>query len=929
MARAGEIVANIVLGGMDAVERSLRDFSDSMNEVADQANQMGDNLRNAGDGIKGFGEALMPISVGLMAMGTAGILASEEIGKGIKTFQTKLGASGDDLAKYQGVMEDVAKTGVGSFTEVADSVVVVANNMKGLSDDELSMITEEAMELAKVMGSDTAEVTKTAGLLMKNFGVEGAEAMDLIAKGYQNGMDYAGDYQDTLSEYSVYFSSMGFEAEDMFNILIEGAEKGAFNIDKVGDAVKEFGIRSKDGSDASADAFTALGMDAKALTKTFSEGGEGAKKAYADVVTALADVDDQTKRNEIGVALFGTQYEDMEADVIASTGAIVDHMQNVEGASAEVAQNNKTLASTMQGAWNEIQLAIKPVGDILKEVIVAVLPVVISMISKLSQVFTGLSPNMQKVVIAFGAFLAVLPMILIAVGGFISMIGTLVIGFGGITTGMAGVATAGTKLITGIKKIASAFRALSMLFMTNPFMLIVTGIVVVAVLIYKYWDEIVAYTKGIWSELSAWFAPYWESFKQLVSGVVDSIIAKWTEFKTGFMTILTSVGSFFSSVWEGMKSVFMTVFDFYVSYITTVFGIITSIIEGAWEVIKTIFMIALGLIVMLLAPLWNTFATGWNFIVEKATIAVNKIKQWISSMVTALMGYWNTFKTGVQAVWNFILSNVITPIVNRVKAIVTTLIAKATEVMNKVKAVFSAVWNYIYSTVVAPVIAKIKSIVNSITAFIQSVLNRVKQLWSAVFSAIKALVTASINVVKSIIQSLVARAQSTGNGVKSAFSGAFDAVRNKVSSAIDAIKSKIEGIWTKAKGVASNIKSAFSNLFSAIKVPSFSMGGWKPADLPSLPKMSVKWHANGGILDSATFIGAGEAGAEAIVPLSSQRKMKPFAMAVGRFMGDGNRGNTSNNFNISELVVREDADIHRIARELYQLQKGRGRSHGV
>ena len=34
-----------------------------------------------------------------------------------------------------------------------------------------------------------------------------------------------------------------------------------------------------------------------------------------------------------------------------------------------------------------------------------------------------------------------------------------------------------------------------------------------------------------------------------------------------------------------------------------------------------------------------------------------------------------------------------------------------------------------------------------------------------------------------------------------------------------------------------------------------------------LPKFSVKWAAEGGLVDGATIIGAGEKGAEAIVPL--------------------------------------------------------------
>lgn len=53
---------------------------------------------------------------------------------------------------------------------------------------------------------------------------------------------------DTINEYSVHFEQAGFSAEEMFNMLQNGTEAGTFSVDKLGDAVKEFGIRMKDGT---------------------------------------------------------------------------------------------------------------------------------------------------------------------------------------------------------------------------------------------------------------------------------------------------------------------------------------------------------------------------------------------------------------------------------------------------------------------------------------------------------------------------------------------------------------------------------------------------------------------------------------------------------------------------------------------------------
>ena len=79
---------------------------------------------------------------------------------------------------------------------------------------------------------------------------------------------------DSINEYSVQFKELGLDAEDMFSIFANGAQNGAFNLDKVGDAVKEFSIRAIDGSDTTKQGFEALGMDAaKHRKKVFEKVG--------------------------------------------------------------------------------------------------------------------------------------------------------------------------------------------------------------------------------------------------------------------------------------------------------------------------------------------------------------------------------------------------------------------------------------------------------------------------------------------------------------------------------------------------------------------------------------------------------------------------------------------------------------------------------
>lgn len=94
----------------------------------------------------------------------------------------------------------------------------------------------------------------------------------------------------------------------------------------------------------------------------------------------------------------------------------------------------------------------------------------------------------------------------------------------------------------------------------------------------------------------------------------------------------------------------------------------------------------------------------------------------------------------------------------------------------------------------------------------------------------------------------------------------FAGVVAKVSSLVSSIKSKFEQVSKAFKGM-------FSGGFKMphIPLPHFAISpkGWKIGDLVKgkIPSLSVNWYANGGIFDSPSLIGVGEAGSEAVVPL--------------------------------------------------------------
>lgn len=178
------------------------------------------------------------------------------------------------------------------------------------------------------------------------------DAFSLIAAGAQNGLDYSGELIDTINEYSSQFSKLGFTADGMFNLLQSGADSTAWNLDKVGDAIKEFSIRAIDGSDTTVSAFEDLGYNAKKIMATFAAGGEGANTAFFEVLNTLMDVDDQVKRDALGVSLFGTMWEDLG----------VEAMQAMADASSAAYDTQGALEQINQVKYNDLDSACRGSG---------------------------------------------------------------------------------------------------------------------------------------------------------------------------------------------------------------------------------------------------------------------------------------------------------------------------------------------------------------------------------------------------------------------------------------------------------------------------------------------------------------------------------------------------------------------------------------
>lgn len=544
------------------------------------------------------------------AVGVAAVKSYTEHEQAVNSMAAATGAAGEELEHLQAAMEGAYQNNFGdSLQDTADAVAMVDRNLKNISPDEIQEATEAALALQDTFEYGVEESTRAAAAITKNFGGSAKEAFSLIAAGAQNGLDYSGELIDTINEYSSQFSKLGFTADGMFQLLQSGADSTAWNLDKVGDAIKEFSIRAIDGSDTTVQAFQDLGYNANAMMETFAGGGEDANKAFFDVLNTLMDMDDQVKRDALGVALFGTMWEDLGAEAMQAMADASTAAYDTQGALEQInSVRYNDLESAMQGVKRQAEGILWTIGEQLE-------PYILDGLNFLS---ATVIPNVQTAVEKLGGYVQsnVIPTIKTAaqwIGENKDMLLTLA---GAITTAVgafmalrtAGQAAGaikgiGTVLGTAVKQGGLLKTVVGLL--GGQFTVIIAIIAAVAGAFVILWNRS-------------------EQFRNAVMGILGRV-----------QPLLQALGNFASMIWSNLAPALQFVAELILNGLQNAFVTIAPIVENIMGVLT-------GLIEFLTGVFSGNWEMAWQGICDIVSNLVQGLVQIVKLPINAIIGAVNS-----------------------------------------------------------------------------------------------------------------------------------------------------------------------------------------------------------------------------------------------------------------------------------------------
>lgn len=820
---------SVVLGMNDGLTSNLSSVTSSVTDSTKKLNDAFGTVQKAGAALTGVG-------AGIIGAGLATVKSTFDTQDALGELSS-LGVT--DLKAVESAAKSFSDTWAGTTkSDFITAAYDIKSGIASLTDEGVAQFTE----LAALTGKATKSTTEEMGsLFATGYGIYKSSYEDMsdleFGEMFSAGISTAvKNYKTAGSEMASSISALGATATNN-NVPLEEqlAILGQLQTTMSG---SEAATKYKSFLNQAASAGEKLGLtftDANNNLMSTPQILEQLKSKYGDTIDA---VEKQQLKEAFGtdeaVAMIDLLYGDIDG-LSGGIDSMADSMKRGTDVTQEMAEAiNNTPAQKFEVLKQQIHNNVEELGNGLLPAVNNTMDKVSGLIQKGSE---WISNNQETVQTIMNVAMK-LGIVLVVLGTVIGVVGTV------------GKAIMSAK--TAITTMKTAWTVLSGAFAASPVGWVVIGIVALVAAFVLLWNKSEAFRNfwiGLFENVKGAVTQAWSTLQPALENLGQNLMKLYEAAKP----ILEIIGVIAGAIGTVFVGTFVGAIQGVLAALTPLTNALSSLVSFATNVVSAIVALFRG-----------DFSGACDF----ASAAVDDLKNFFINGFNAITSFIGGFVDGFLNVVGGALSAIGIDASSAISGVKETV----SNGLNAVKGFFGNIMGAAADT------AKEK-------------LSNIKNAYEQNGGGIKGVVAASQEAVKGYFTSgltfidNLTGGKLTGikqkfldgmNGAKSAVTGVLDNVKSSFQSKLDAAHSVVSGFVGK-------LKSAFSFNWKLpdLKIPHISIsGGIAPfgiAGKGSLPSFDIQWYAKGGVMTKPTIFGAsggnllggGEAGDEAILPLSA------------------------------------------------------------
>ena len=890
----------------EAELKKLESQASKTNQTLTKIGEVGSKVESFGNGVTNVGKKVSVASAAVTAMGGAAVKTAADFESSMSQVQATMGITKDSMSTLDGqsvntmdALSDLAKE-MGSKTAFSASECAEALNylaLAGYDTQEMADTLPTVLNLAAAGGLDLASASDMVTDAMSALGMETKDANKMVdqmaktASSTNTSVGQLGEGILTIGATAKTVKGGTAELNTALGILANNGIKGA----EGGTHLRNVILSLQNPTDKAAQQMDALGVsvfDSQGNMRSLND-------ILGDLNKSMDGMTAEEKANIVSKIFNKTDLSSVNA-LLANTGDTWTDLQTaIENSGGAAQQMADTQLDNLSGQLTILKSAVEGFAISIGEALMPMVKNIVAKIQSFVDWLNNLDEGTRQVIVKIGLFIAALGPFLVILGTVISKVGVAMQAFSKLGLKLTSLMSNAGGVSGIMGKVGAAIGGIS-----AP---VVAVVAIIAVLVAAFvhlwktnedfrnsiiaiWERIKSVFSGfaqgitdrlnalgfdfqnfkevvsaIWNGLCNFLAPVFEGVFTQIANTLEAVLGVITGILDVFIGIFTGN---WSQVWEGVKGIFGSVWDFIKNTFTNYMNVIQNVANvvlgwfgtswnEVWTGIKDFFVNLWTGITTFFTNLWE----GIKNTVQTAIMFIAAILEAAFDIITLPFRFiWENCKEIIIAVWDAIKSKV-TTVINAVATVIKT-------VMNAIKTVFTTVWNAIKTVVT--------TVVNAIKTVVTTVFNAIKSTATTVWNAIKTAITTPINAVKNTVSTIFNSVKSTVssvfNSIKSTATSVWNGIKSAITTPIEAAKNKVKGVVDAIKGFFSGMKISLPH----IKLPHFSVTGKLSIAPPSVPHLSISWYKEGGIMTKPTAFGmngsslmmGGEAGAEAILPLS-------------------------------------------------------------